>query len=56
MDEEGAGVTHVDEAADMAVGQASDLAVKLEPGRYGLFATSPRIPCTIWQACTLYFR
>ena len=36
MDEEGAGVTHVDEVADMAVGQVSDLAVKLEPGRYVL--------------------
>lgn len=36
VDEEGAGVTHVDEVADMAVGQVSDLAVKLEPGRYVL--------------------
>ena len=36
MDEEGAGVTHVDAVADMAVGQVSDLAVKLEPGRYAL--------------------
>ena len=36
MDEEGAGVTHVDAVADMAVGQVSDLAVKLDPGRYVL--------------------
>ena len=36
MDEEGAGVTHVDAVAGMAVGQVSDLAVKLEPGRYVL--------------------
>ncbi len=36
MDEEVAGVTHVDAVADMAVGYMSDLAVKLEPGRYVL--------------------
>lgn len=36
VDEEGAGVTHIDEVADMAVGQVSDLTVKLERGRYVL--------------------
>lgn len=36
VDEEGAGVTHIDEVADMAVGQVSDLTVKLDRGRYVL--------------------
>lgn len=36
VDEEGAGVTHIDEVADMAVGQVSDLTVKLGRGRYVL--------------------
>lgn len=36
VDEEGAGVTHIDEVADMAVGQVSDLTVKLDRGHYVL--------------------
>lgn len=35
VDEEGAGVTHIDEV-EVEIGQAADLAVNLEPGNYVL--------------------
>ena len=56
MDEEGAGVTHVDAVADMAVGQVSDLAVKLDPGRYVLVFSNKKYVISSGYVDDLYFK
>jgi hypothetical protein len=41
VDEEGQGVTHIDEKEDIAAGSTTTLAVNLEPGKYALICNLP---------------
>ena len=41
VDEEGQGVTHIDEVEDIASGDSQDLTVKLDPGKYVLICNLP---------------
>jgi len=40
VDEEGAGVTHIDEVEDVEMGKSKDLVVTLEPGNYVLICNT----------------
>jgi uncharacterized cupredoxin-like copper-binding protein len=41
VDEEGQGLTHVDEVEDVASGSTKDLTVKLDPGKYVVICNLP---------------